>query len=143
MIIKDEVAVEADIDHVWNVFTDVERWPQWTESVSTARVVDGGRLEMGTRVRMKQPRLPAMEWVVTSIDVGRSWTWVASRPGVQTAAMHVLQPVQNGTTRVVQTIEQSGLFGAIAGRLTAGLTRRYLEMEGCGLKARCESLATS
>ena len=29
--------IDADIDTVWAVQSDIDRWPEWTESVRTAR----------------------------------------------------------------------------------------------------------
>jgi uncharacterized protein YndB with AHSA1/START domain len=141
MNLDDSVTISAGADDVWRVFTDVERWPEWTASVRTAEIVRGAGVEPGGRVRMKQPRLPVMTWEVTEVDPGVSWTWIARSPGVRTVARHMLTPQGPGETVVEQEIEQRGLLGPVVGRLTAGLTRRYLALEGAGLKARCESVA--
>lgn len=141
MIVQDSVTIEAPIERVWQVFTDVERWPEWTTSVTDLTRVAGDDLAVGARVRIKQPRLPPLTWEVTSVAPGTSWTWETRSPGVVTAAVHVLQAVDERTTRVEQTIDQSGVIGAAVGRLMAGMTRRYLATEGAGLKHRCEASA--
>jgi uncharacterized membrane protein len=140
MHFSDAVVIGAPAPEVWAVFTDIERWPEWTASVRDARFVRGDRIAVGARVRIKQPRLAAMTWEVTSVDPGVSWTWVARSPGVRTTAAHRLEQLDDDTTRVEQTIEHRGPFARVASRLTAGLTRRYLAMEGAGLRARCESM---
>jgi uncharacterized protein YndB with AHSA1/START domain len=139
MNFTDEVTIAADRDRVWEVFTDVERWPEWTDSVRRARWVRGGRVEVGARARIEQPHLPPMVWEVAAVEPGVSWTWVARSPGVRTTAVHRLAVLPDGSTRVLQSIEQSGPLGAVVGRATGRLTRRYLATEGAGLKARCES----
>lgn len=141
MNFEDSVTISAPAADVWRVFTDVEHWPEWTASVRRADVVQGAGVAPGTRVRMKQPRLPVMTWEVTDVDPGVGWTWVARSPGVRTLARHTVTPQGSGETLVVQEIEQAGPLGGVFGRLTAGLTRRYLALEGAGLKARCESAA--
>ncbi|MDQ3576875.1 MAG: hypothetical protein M3443_04580 [Actinomycetota bacterium] len=76
-------------------------------------------------------------WTVTELDEGRMWTWVATGPGVRTTARHPLEPDGPGA-RVVIEFAQRGVIGTLLGRLTAGLTDRYLAMEAEGLKARAE-----
>jgi len=137
----DSVLISAPAGDVWRVFTDVERWPDWTPTVRRAALVEGAGVEPGARVRMRQPRLPTMTWAVTALEPGVSWTWEARSPGVRTVARHTLTPQGPGETLVEQEIEQTGPLAAVAGRLTGGLTRRYLAQEGAGLKARCEAAA--
>jgi uncharacterized protein YndB with AHSA1/START domain len=141
MNVADSVTISAPADDVWRVFTDVEHWPEWTASVRSAEVVRGTGVAPGARVRIKQPRLPVMTWEVTEVDPGVTWTWVARSPGVRTVARHTLTRRGPGETLVEQEIEQRGPLGGVAGRLTTGLTRRYLALEGAGLKARCEAAA--
>jgi hypothetical protein len=47
-------------------------------------------------------------------------------------------PLDEGTTRVEQSIDQTGPLGRLIGRLMAGTTRRYLRIEAEGLKAVAE-----
>ena len=130
------VTITAPIERVWDVFSDVERWPEWTASMSSVELLDGTELTVGARARIKQPRLPRLVWTVTAVEPGRSWTWQTRGPGATTTATHVLEPLDDTTTRVEQTIEQAGLLGVIVARLSARLTRRYLAMEADGLGHR-------
>ena len=139
MIFRDAITIEAPVERVWEVFTDVERWPEWTPSVTTATVIAGDGVALGARVRMKQPRLPEMIWEVTRVEPGSTWTWVSRSPGAVTEAVHHLRAHDGSTTRVEQIVEQTGMLGALVGRLMRGTTRRYLAMEAAGLKHRCEA----
>jgi len=130
--------ISAPADHVWQVFTDVERWPTWTPSVVRATVVDGRSLEAGTAVRVKQPRMPELVWVVTEFAVGSSWTWVARSPGIVTSATHVVEGIDAVTCQISQRIDHRGILAAVIGPFTAARTRRYLEQEAAGLKSHCE-----
>jgi hypothetical protein len=141
MRFDDEILIDAPMETVWRVYSDVERWSDWTASIRRCRFVEGDQLALGARARIEQPKLPTAEWEVTDVDPGRSWTWVAKAPGVRTTASHRLEPQGAGATRVHQSIEQRGPLGAVIGRLYAGLTRRYLAMEAAGLKARAEAPA--
>ncbi len=139
MRFDDEVMIDAPASEVWAVYSDVERWPEWTASVSRVELVAGDAVAVGARARIAQPKLPKAEWEVTDVAPGRSWTWVATAPGVRTTAIHTIEPVGPSRTRVHQTLIQRGLLGALVGRLYGRLTRRYLATEAQGLKQRCEA----
>ena len=143
MQFDDEVMIDASVDEVWAIYSDVERWPEWTASIRSVRYVDGNALAVGARVRIEQPKLPAAVWEVRAVDPGRSWTWVASGPGVRTTAVHTLEAVGANATRVHQTIVQRGPVGYIIGRVYRRLTRDYLAMEAQGLRQRCEANASA
>ncbi len=134
------VIINAPAATVWDVFSDVEHWPDWTPSVVRVSYVDGATtLQVGTAVRIKQPRMPKLVWKVTALTSGRSWTWVAKSPGVVTSATHEIDEIDATTCRVRQQIEHRGPLAALVGRLTASRTRRYLEQEAAGLKQRSEA----
>src|SRR5215475_6563957 len=100
MNIADSVTISATADEVWRVFTDVERWPEWTASVRSVEVTSGDGVALGARVRIKQPRLPALVWEVTEVEPGVSWTWVSRSPGVVTTARHSVTALGPDKTRV-------------------------------------------
>ncbi|WP_377640407.1 SRPBCC family protein [Oryzobacter terrae] len=132
------VEVAAPPERVWEVLTDVERWSEWTSTVTSVRRLDEGDLRVGSRARIDQPRIPETEYEVTALDPGRSFTWVATGPGVVTTARHDAEPLPDGGTRVRLSVTQSGWLGSTMGRFYRGLTDRYLASEAQGLKARCE-----
>ena len=132
------VVVEAPVDHVWTVLRDVERWPEWAQTVTSVRRLDDGPLAVGSRVRVEQPRIPPTEYVVTELEPSRSFTWVATGPGVRTTARHLLEDTGTGGTRVTLAVEQVGPVGGVMGRFYRRLTDRYLAAEAEGIKARSE-----
>lgn len=132
------VEIAAPAERVWEVLTDVEGWPQWTETVTSVERLDEGPLRSGSRARINQPKIPESEYVVTELDPGRSFTWVASGPGVTTTARHDVEALSDGRSRVTLAVEQSGWLGSLMGRFYRGLTDRYLANEAAGLKSRCE-----
>jgi hypothetical protein len=123
---------------VWDVFANVEHWPQWTTSVERIVALNGPELEVGKRFEIKQPKLPTVVWEVTKLDRGASWTWRARSPGNTTLATHEVVAQGSDRTLVRQRIEQRGPLGALVGVMLRRLTRRYLELEAQGLKARSE-----
>lgn len=143
MITESSVEIDAPASLVWDVFADVERWPEWTASVTRLVAVDGPGspvIAVGKRFEIKQPKLPTLVWEVTDLTPGVAWTWAQRSSGGSTLAHHTLTPIADGRTLVRQMLDQQGLAGAIVGRLMRRTTCRYLEMEAQGLKGRSEQL---
>lgn len=138
MITDSSVEIDAPAALVWDVFTDVERWPEWTASVTRIVALDGPGLAVGRRFAIKQPRMPKLVWQVTEILPGASWTWVQRSPGGSTLARHDVVAAADSSTLVRQRLDQGGPAGALVGRLMHGMTKRYLELEAQGLKKRSE-----
>lgn len=138
---KQSIEVEIDAPHnrVWEVLTDVERWPEWAETVTSVSRLDEGPLTLNSRARIEQPKLPPTEYVVTELSPGQSFTWVATSPGVRTIARHQVKSLPRGGTRARLSVEQTGPLGKVMGRLFfKRLTERYLAAEAAGLKAHSE-----
>lgn len=133
------VEIDATPSHVWAVLTDVEAWPTWTESVRRVERLDDGPFAVGSRARIKQPRLPAVVWEVTEVEPERSFAWSNSSAGLTTVAGHVVRANDAHGATFTNSITQTGPLASLLGWLIGGMTRRYLQMEAQGLKRRCES----
>jgi uncharacterized membrane protein len=134
------VEIDAPPERVWDVLTDVERWPEWTSSMTSVEALDDGPLAVGSRAKVKQPRVPPIVWTVIELRPGESFTWVARSPGALSIARHDVVPVADATrSRVTLGVEQRGPVGWVAGLLLARMTRRYVDTEAAGLKRRVES----
>jgi uncharacterized membrane protein len=138
MITESSVEVAVPAAAVWAVYADVERWPEWTASITRIEALDGPELALGKRFAIKQPRLPRLVWEISELEPGASWTWQQGSPGGLTLAVHEVVPLGPERTLVRQRIDQRGPVGTLVGVLMRGLTRKYLAMEAAGLKARCE-----
>ena len=144
--------VAAPAEYVWTLFTDVVRWPEWTPSVVRVEIVGTDRtdrtdraverepqLAVGTEVRINQPGMPELTWVVTELTAGRSWTWVSRSPGVTTTATHELDTIDSAACRVRQVITHRGPLAWPVGLLSRSKTRRFLDQEATGLRRRAET----
>lgn len=132
------VDIQAPVSRVWEVMFDVERWPEWTATLKEVRKLQDAPLEVGSRVLIRQPKLPPALWKMTEIEPGRSFTWMTKSPGVRVVARHGVAQVAGGT-RATLSLDFEGLLGPLVARLTRGLNQRYLGIEARGLKARSES----
>jgi uncharacterized membrane protein len=136
-VFESSVEIDRPAEAVFAVFSDVAGWPSWTESITSVDLLDDGPLRVGSRAKIRQPRLPMATWTVTELVPGRSFSWEARGPGVRSVGRHEVEPRNTGST-ARSILEQHGPLGVIMGTIYAGLTRRYLAMESAGLKARCE-----
>jgi uncharacterized protein YndB with AHSA1/START domain len=117
MFNEDSVEIAAPPQLVWDVFTDVEHWPDWTSSVTSLVELDAPALAVGRRFAIKQPGMSKLVWTVTEIEPGSSWTWVQRSPGVLVSARHDVIAQPDGRTLVSQQLDQRGVLGALVGRL--------------------------
>ena len=137
-----EISVDIDSPpkRVWEVMTEVELWPEWTESVQKVKRLDQGPFRVGSRARIKQPRFLPAVWEVTEMDPGRSFTWVTRSPGIVASGRHRVEPAAKGS-RATLSVAYSGLLARLVARFLAGVTDRYLMFEAAGLKQRSEIFA--
>jgi uncharacterized membrane protein len=133
MRFESSVTIQASPERVWEVFSDVGRWPTWTPTVDSVERLDDGRIHLGSRTRIRQPKLPVAVWEVTELIEGEYFAWVAKGPGVRTTAGHRVISTPNGTI-ATSSIDQHGPFGWLLGILLAKITNRYLALEGESLK---------
>jgi uncharacterized membrane protein len=127
------VTVHAPADRVWEVFSDVAKWPEWTPTIDSVERLDEGRIHLGARTRIRQPKLPVAVWEVTELVEGQYFEWVSRAPGIRTTGGHRVVATPEGTVATA-TIIQEGPLGWIFGKLYAKLTQRYIELEGESLK---------
>lgn len=135
-----ETAIEiaAPSDRVWGVMRDVDRWHEWTASITSVTRVDQAPLAVGSTVVIRQPGFPPARWTVTRLEPGRGFTWVSRSPGIEVTADHRIEASAIGSL-VTLSLEMHGLFAGLLGVLTGAKTRRYLALEAAGLKQRSES----
>ena len=139
MRIEATIDIDAPPERVWAVLADVEHWHEWTASIRDIRFETPPPLRAGSKLRIRQPKLPAAVWTVTRVDPGQGFDWRSRGPGLSAFASHNIEALDGNRSRVTLIIEQTGLFAGLIGALIEGRSRRYVEMEANGLKARSES----
>lgn len=138
MDFKVVVDINAPPDKVFEVMTDVERWPEWNSAVTSVRRMNDGPFVVGTKAQVRQPKLLPAIWQVTDIDRPRRFIWITRSPGVEVEAGHCVEADGAGS-RVTLTLRFSGLLGRLASRIFGGLSQRYIATEAEELRKRCES----
>jgi uncharacterized protein YndB with AHSA1/START domain len=132
------VDIDAEPEKVFAVLCDVERWPDWTTTMTSVRRMENGAFGVGSTARVRQPRLRPAVWQVTQFEDNRNFTWTTGSPGLRMTAGHSIEPHGMGS-RVALSFELSGFIAPLASRLYGGLIERYITIESQGLKKRSES----
>lgn len=138
MKIERVIDIDAPPEAVWPLVADVERWREWTASITSIEPLDPGGLVVGARFRVLQPKFPPVVWRVASIEPGRSFVWIARSPGMVSTGRHVVDPRPGGSVATL-SVTQEGLLAGVIGKMLEPLSRSYVEMEAQGLKRRCEA----
>jgi len=134
------VDVQAPPSTVWAVMSDVERWHEWTTSITSVTRFDPGPLAIGARAHVRQPKVRPADFIVTEFEPGRQFTWVTHSPGIMATAHHSVESIPGGT-RARLSVQYDGLLAAPIAWLFGRLTNEYLALEATGLKKRSEAHA--
>ncbi|HEX6575395.1 MAG TPA: SRPBCC family protein, partial [Gemmatimonadaceae bacterium] len=116
------IDVAAPPSRVYSVMIDIDRWPEWTRSVSSVKRLGDTPFDVGTKVLVRQPKLPPAVWKVSSIEPNRSFTWIGGGPGIHVTAKHSVEPAPGGS-RVTLYLEYRGLIGDFFAKITERITR--------------------
>jgi hypothetical protein len=141
MTFTHSIDIHAPPGTVWAIWSDIERWSDWTASISKIDKLSPGPLAIGLRARFHQPKLPTAIWRVTHVEENRGFTWVSASPGARVTGIHNIEPIANGS-RATMTLIFVGPIALLFGWLTRSLAQHYLQLEANGLKARSEQKAT-
>ena len=133
------VEINAPPGVVCAVMLDVERWAEWTESITRIERLDSGPLAVGSRARVLQPKVPQAVWQVTELDPGRGFAWKSGSALAWAVGEHWVEAAGQGS-RATLALHFGGALGGIIGWMLTNINNRYLGMEAAGLKRRSEGL---
>src|SRR5438128_922782 len=128
-----EATFEAEPAAVWEVWTDVDRWPEWDVGKEIARL--DGPFQPGACGWAKQRGNLGGSFTITSVDAGRRWVTECRVPLAKVVFDHVLEPVADVRVRVVKRVEVQGRFGPLL-RLFAPKMRREITESLAALERR-------
>lgn len=126
---RDEILIDSEPQRVWEILTDIDRWPEWQPGVSRARLE--GSLGPGSTFRWRANGLPIRS-TLREVEPTSRVSWEGKAPG--TRAVHVWNLAAQGNQTFVQTEES---FEGWLPRLVRGAMQRNLET---ALRGGLESL---
>lgn len=161
-----ETPVSADA--LWQVMADLEHWPDWTPSMLEVRLLPpvaagnagavpqagaapqagvappGGGAPpagVGSRVRIRQPRLLPGIWTITRWQPGWGFEWAMQSPGLQCIGRHDIEPLPDGRNRVTLALYFTGPLSGPVALLGRRLILRYIDQEMAGLLRRAAEVS--
>ena len=139
MKFEKSIEIDASQQRVWDVLTDLAAWPKRIETVDTVELLTPAPLAKGSRVRLRQPKLPEGTWEVTAWEAPSTFEWTQTEGGITNVASHRVEALGEGRSRLTLTLDMRGLLVPIFGRIYKGLTNRYMNLEAEGMKRAAET----
>jgi hypothetical protein len=139
MRFEQSIDIHARQQRVWDVLSDLEAWPQRIETVDIVELLTPAPVGVGSRVRLKQPRLPEGTWEVTVWDAPSFFEFRQQSGGVTNVAGHRVEALEEGRSRLTLTLDMRGLLVPVVALFWKGLTNRYMTIEAQGMKRAAES----
>jgi uncharacterized membrane protein len=139
MRFENSVEIDAPQQRVWDVLSDLEAWPQRIETVDVVELLTPPPITRGSRVRLKQPKLPEGTWDITIWNAPSYFEWTQKTSGITTVAGHRVEALGEARARLTLTLDMRGLLIPIIGLFYKGLTNRYMNLEAQGMKRAAEA----
>ena len=139
MRFEQSIDINARQQRVWDVLSDLEAWPQRIETVDAIELLTPAPVGEGSRVRLKQPKLPEGTWEVTVWDAPSYFEFRQKSGGLTDVAGHRVEALEEGRSRLTLTLDMRGLLVPVVALFWKDLTNRYLTFEAQGMKRAAES----
>jgi uncharacterized membrane protein len=139
MRFEKSIEIGAPVERVWEVLSDLEAWPQRIETVDTVELLTPAPITKGSRVRLKQPKLPEGTWDIRVWDPPSYFEWTQKTGGTTSVAGHRVEPLDEGRARLTLTLDMRGVLIPIMMLFYKDLTNRYMDLEAAGMKRAAES----
>lgn len=133
------IEIDAPEQRVWDVLSDIEAWPSRIETVDAVELLTPAPIARGSRVRLRQRRLPEGTWDVTAWDAPTYFEWTQKTGGVTSVAGHRVEALGGDRARLTLTLDMRGVLIPIVGLLYRDLTNRYMALEAEGVKRAAEA----
>ncbi|HET7419998.1 MAG TPA: SRPBCC family protein [Candidatus Dormibacteraeota bacterium] len=127
----------APPDRVWQVWSDVDRWPEWNPDMKASRIE--GPLRLGATGNIDTRSGGKHDVVVTHFEQGRSFELESTAlPGTKMAIRATIAPSGSGS-RITQGFEPRGVLAPIVGPMMGGQILKTFNAVLGGLKTKVES----
>jgi uncharacterized membrane protein len=139
MRFEESIDIDAQQERVWEVLSDLEAWPRRIETVDVVELLTPAPMSKGSRVRLKQPKLPEGIWDITVWDAPSYFEWRQKSGGITSVAGHRVEMLEEGRSRLTLSLDMRGPLIPVIGLFYRGLTNRYMTIEAQGMKRAAES----
>src|SRR6187431_255038 len=109
------IEINAPQQRVWDVLSDLEAWRPRIETVDSVELLTPGPISKGSRVRLKQPKLPEGIWDITVWDAPSYFEWTQKATGASSVAGHRVEALGEGRARLTLTLDMRGWLISVVG----------------------------
>lgn len=95
MTFSHTIETDAAPEQVWQLWTDVSRWPEWDTELIAASLE--GEFRAGARGTLKPRTGPPSEFRIAEVEAGKSYTFITTLPACSLNVRRVLEPTTRGT----------------------------------------------
>jgi len=134
MRFEQSIEVDAQQQRVWDVLSDLEAWPLRIETVDVVELLTPAPVAVGSRVRLKQPKLPEGTWDITVWNAPSYFEFRQKSGGITNVAGHHVNALDEGRSRLTLSLEMRGLLIPVVALFYKGLTNRYMTIEAQSMK---------
>jgi carbon monoxide dehydrogenase subunit G len=138
MTIQSEIQIAADVERVWDLTVDVERWPTLTPTITSVERLEPGAMQVGSTARIKQPGQRPAVWTVTVCDEPKLFEWQTKSMGVTVVGRHQLEPTATGCRNTL-SVDITGFGSGLMMRLVRRRLQRVIDTENAGFRRAAES----
>ena len=142
MRFEQSIEVDAQQQRVWDVLSDLEAWPLRIETVDVVELLTPAPVAVGSRVRLKQPKLPEGTWDITVWNAPSYFEFRQKSGGITNVAGHHVNALDEGRSRLTLSLDMRGLLIPVVALFYKGLTNRYMTIEAQSMKRAAESAET-
>jgi uncharacterized membrane protein len=142
MRFEKSIDIDAQQQRVWAVLSDLEAWPRRIETVDVVELLTPPPVTQGSRVRLRQPKLPEGMWDITVWDAPSYFEWSQKSGGITSVAGHRVEALDEGRSRLTLSLDMQGLLIPVIALFYKGLTNRYMNIEAESIKRAAESAET-
>ena len=139
MRFEKSIDIDAPQQRVWDVLSALEAWPRRIETVDAVELLTPAPTSRGSRVRLKQPKLPEGTWDITVWDAPSYFEWTQKTSGITSVAGHRVEALGEGRARLTLTLGMRGLLTPVIALFWKGLTNRYMNLGAESMKRAAET----
>ncbi|HUF67125.1 MAG TPA: SRPBCC family protein [Longimicrobiales bacterium] len=142
MRFEESIDIDVQQQRVWDVLSDLEAWPRRIETVDVVELLTPAPVAEGSRILLKQPKLPEGTWDITVWDPPSYFELRQKTGGVTSVAGHRVEVLEPDRSRLTLSMDMQGPLVPIIGLFSKGLVNRYMSIEAQGMKLAAESAET-
>lgn len=119
--------LEADVAPaaVWErAYADAEAWPKWNAEIKRARL--DGPLALGAKAKIAFGTGLRLRFHVVEFEEGRLFTDESRLPGARMGHRHLVEPTEDGGSRLTNTIYIEGALAPLWRRIMGPAAARTL-----------------